>query len=417
MKRILAFVCLVFMVGVVFANGNNESSANEEVTLSVLWFNDGNESDIFLDTVSDYLEANPNIKIDLQLVSFGDYDKQLKLMIAGGSPPDIARVTTSHVATFSNSLLPLNDKIADFDSYIDPFNKASLAFATKPNGEIVALPTEATANGMIVNVDLFTNAGIDIKTLSKTWTWDDWYAAMKTVVEKNEGLNYGLGFDFSPHRWSTLLYAAGGRFVNEGGTAMDFDSPETVDTLKFFKKLHDEKLIPPSIWMGSENPQELFQAGLVASHIGGSWVINKYNSSITAFKWAAVNMPKRKIRSSVAGGKFIASFKGAENEAEAVKLMMHFSDQEHNAIYCKETFNLSARTDANITFESRSEDFNIMAEDLAMTPALTAEDWKSPVLGKIYSYIREQIIEGLLENQTMEESAKNIQAKGNEAFK
>ena len=34
--------------------------AQQEVTLSVLWFNDANESDVFLETVADYLAANPH---------------------------------------------------------------------------------------------------------------------------------------------------------------------------------------------------------------------------------------------------------------------------------------------------------------------------------------------------------------------
>lgn len=267
-----------------------------------------------------------------------------------------------------------------------------------------------------MNVDLFNNAGIDVKELAKTWDWNQWYDAMKAVVKANDGLQYGLGFDFSPHRWSTLLYEAGGQFLNEDGSAMGFDTPEALDTLNFFKKLHDDKLIPASVWLGSENPSELFKAGIVASHIGGSWNINGYNEDITSFEWAAVNMPKRQIRSSVAGGKFIGVFEGAENESVALDLMINFSDQKHNAMYCRDTFNISARTDANITYPSRSEDFNTMAEDLAQTPAATATDWKSPAINKIYSYIREQIIEGLLGNQPMEETAKNINDKGNSFF-
>jgi alpha-1,4-digalacturonate transport system substrate-binding protein len=127
-------------------------------------------------------------------------------------------------------------------------------------------------------------------------------------------------------------------------------------------------------------------------------------------------MPKRKILSSVVGGKFIASFKGAANEETALDLMLHFSDAEHNAMYCRDTFNLSARTDVKIEYPSRSDDFNAMAADLAVTPAITANDWKSPEFNKIYSYIREQIVEGLLGNITMEEASQNIQDQGNSFF-
>jgi len=416
MKKLMMLLVLgLVLTGALWAAGAQESAA-EDVTLSVLWFNDANESQVFMDTIQDYLEANPNVKVDLQLVPFADYEKRLKLMIAGGSPPDLARVTNNHVAMFVNELLPLDGNVENLDSVLEGFSPASLAFATHPDGSILALPTEATANGMIVNVDLFANAGIDIRELSKTWDWDDWYDALQQVKKGNPGLNYALGYDFSPHRWSTILYQAGGRFLNEDETAMNFNTPQTLDALTFFKKLHDDGLIPPSVWMGSENPQELFQAGLVASHIGGSWLINAYANEITDFEWAAVQMPKRQIRSSVAGGKFIASFKGAENEEAALDLMLAFSDPEHNAMYCRDTFNLSGRTDVTIEYSSRSDDFNALASDLSVTPAITAEDWKSPELNKIYSYIREQIVEGLLENISMKQAAQNIQDEGNKYF-
>lgn len=415
------FLMVIFAVALVtapvFSSGQEESAGGEEpVTLQVLWFNDANESDVFMEAVDGYLEAHPNVDIDLQLVPFQDYEQRLKLMIAGGNPPDLARVTNNHIAMFVDQLLPLNGRVDNLDGVISGFNDASIAFATHPNGDILALPTEATANGMIVNVDLFENAGIDIRKLSEDWTWEEWHAALVTVVEKNSGLDYGLGYDFSPHRWSTLLYEAGGRFLNEDETEMNFATPEAVDALTFFKRLHEDELVPPSVWMGSENPQELFQAGLVASHIGGSWVINAYASEVENFEWAAVRMPRREIRSSVAGGKFIASFKGAANEATALDLMLHFSEPEQNAYYCRETFNLTARTDVKVEYPRRSADFNAMAADLADTPAITAEDWKSPELNQIYSYIREQIVEGLLDNLTMEEVAQSIHDRGNTFF-
>jgi len=241
---------------------------------------------------------------------------------------------------------------------------------------------------------------------------------MKKAVAGNDKARFGLGYDYSPHRWSTLLYQAGGRFLNEGENAMAFNNPKTLDTLNFFKMLHDEGITPKSVWMGSEKPQEMFKAGLSVCHIGGSWWINTYAKDIKNFEWAAVRMAKREIRSSVFGGKFIASFAGARNEKEAVDVIGVFSDKEHNAQYCLDTFNLSARKDnSDIQYSARKEDFAVMADELSVTPAYTSEDWKSPGLNKIYSYIREQIMEGLLDHQTMEQTAKNIHNRGNQFLK
>ena len=100
----------------------------------------------------------------------------------------------------------------------------------------------------------------------------------------------------------------------------------------------------------------------------------------------------------------------------ALKVIEAFTAPERNANYCKATFNLAPRGDVSIEYPARSEDFTVMADDLSVTPAYTASDWKSAEVNKIYSYIREQIVEGLLGNQTMEEAAQNIQDKGNSFF-
>jgi alpha-1,4-digalacturonate transport system substrate-binding protein len=390
--------------------------AQPKTTLTVLWFNDANESDVFMATMADYQQDHPNVTIDMQVIPFKDYENKLRLMIAGGNPPDVARLASAHVPLFANSLEPLSGKPV-FDELAKGYFASSLALGQDDNGRVMVMPTEATANGMIVNKTYFKNAGIDVEKLSQTWTWDQWVDAMKKVLKANPKAKYGITVDFSTHRFSTFLYEAGGRFLSSDGKSMNFNTPETLDALKFFKMLHDEALAPKSVWMGSENPQELFQSGLVACHVGGSWLINAYSRNIKDFEWGVVRMPGRKINSSVPGGKFVGTFKNSPNKKEALDLIAVFSDKAHNEQYCRDTFNLSARKDANITYASRSKDFAVFTEDLNLTPAYTADDWKSDVVAKLNSYAREQIVEGLLGKQTMEQTAANIQAKGNSYFK
>ncbi|AEJ18774.1 ABC transporter substrate-binding protein [Gracilinema caldarium] len=408
-KTVLWLMCLLLMI----ALGN--LWAQPKTTLTVLWFNDSNESDVFMATITDYLKSHPNISIDMQVIPFNDYENKLRMMIAGGNPPDVARIASAHVPLFANSLEPLSGKPV-FDTLAKSYFDSSLALGRDEHGRLLVMPTEATANGMIVNKTYFKNAGIDVEKLSQTWTWDQWVDAMKKVLKANQKAKYGITVDFSTHRFSTFLYEAGGRFLAANGKTMNFNTPETLDALNFFKKLHDEDLAPKSVWMGSENPQELFQSGLVACHVGGSWLINAYQKNIKDFEWAAVRMPKRKINSSVPGGKFVGVFKNAPNKKDALDLIAVFSDKAHNEQYCRDTFNLSARKDANITYATRSKDFAVFTEELKLTPAYTADDWKSSVVAKLNPYAREQIIEGLLGKQTMEQAAANIQAKGNSYF-
>lgn len=413
-KLLVAFLLVCLAMTSVFAQGASEAK-EEKVTLTVLWFNDGNESEIFEDTMKDYLEAHPNVEIDLQIVAFADYQQKLKMMISAGTPPDVARMATADLTALIDQALPIEDYV-DVEALKPQFMESMLAYAYNQEGQIVALPTEATANGMLVNKTAFKNAGIDVDEVSKTWTWDEWAEIMKTVIAANDSLKYGLAVDFTPHRFSTIMYQFGGHFLNSDQTAMEFNNEGTIACLKWFKQMHDEGLIPSSVWMGSENPAELFQAGIVACHIGGSWNVNTYAKNITSFEWGAVQMPSGTMRSSVPGGKLIASFKGCAHPQEAVDFMVAFADKEHSGKYDKETLNLSARTDSSIEYASNAADFTIFTEELLVTPAYTANEWKNPNLSKVTGYAKEQIVQYLLGNIDVETCVKNVDAKGAEYF-
>lgn len=416
-KFVISLIALCLIASPLLAQGRAEKAMEaEDVTLTVLWFNDGNESEVFMDTMKDYLEAHPNIKIDLQIVAFADYQQKLKMLISGGTPPDVARMATADLTALIEQALPI-DEYTDVNELKAQFMDSMMAYAYNPAGQVVALPTEATANGMLVNKTAFKNAGIDVDEASKTWTWADWEQIIQKVIAANDNVKYGLAVDFTPHRFSTIMYQFGGHFLNSDQTQMEFNNPGTIASLKWFKQMHDKNLIPKSVWMGSENPAELFQAGVVACHIGGSWNVNTYSKNVKSFEWGAVQMPKGEIRSSVPGGKLVASFKGCAHPAEAVEFMKVFADKAHSGNYDKLTLNLSSRMDADIEYASNATDFAVFTEELKVTPAYTANEWKNPKLSKVTGYAKEQIVQYLLGNIDVDTCVKNVDVKGAEFFK
>ena len=419
MKKVISLLAVVLLGSAVLFAGSGRDAAGKTtkpVTLTVLWFDDANESKVFLDTMKDYLDANPQIKLEMEIVAFSEFDQKLRMMITGGSPPDIARVTTNSAVRFIDDLLPLEQYIPEINELKKSYLPASLEYAVNSQGQMAAFPTEATANGMLVNKTAFKNAGIDLEAVSKTWTWPVWEETVKKVIAANSGMKFGLALDFTTHRLSTLLFQFGGRFLNPNQTAMNFNNPGNIETIRFIKKLHDQELMPRSVWMGSENPAELFQAGLVACHIGGSWNINAYNQNVKNFEWGAVKMPTAKTASSVVGGKFIASFKGAAHPAEAASFMKVFSDRDHTARYARDTFNISARMDNQINYPSNTGDFQVFSDELKVTPAFTANEWKTPAVNNLSIFIREQVVEALLGNITPETAVKNIDERGAASF-
>jgi alpha-1,4-digalacturonate transport system substrate-binding protein len=97
--------------------------------------------------------------------------------------------------------------------------------------------------------------------------------------------------------------------------------------------------------------------------------------------------------------------------------MEAFADKAHNEMYSRDTFNIPSRVDAQVSYPSNSDDFEVFLEELKVTPAFTANEWKNTNLSKVTTYIREQIVEVLLGNITAEEAVANVDKKGATYFK
>ena len=89
--------------------------------------------------------------------------------------------------------------------------------------------------------------------------------------------------------------------------------------MEMFKQLHQEGIMPESVWLGGENPNNLFRSGTVAAHWAGNWMISNYKD-ITDFEWGVTYMPKGTQRSSVPGGSSLWPLRQRQEE-EAAKFV------------------------------------------------------------------------------------------------
>ena len=95
---------------------------------------------------------------------------------------------------------------------------------------------DVTANGIIYNKTAFEQAGVEVpQSEEDIWTWEEYEEALKKVIEGSD-CKYGMVFDYSVQRFSTLLYQAGGSLLNEDMTASNINSPEMRRALDWFKK-------------------------------------------------------------------------------------------------------------------------------------------------------------------------------------
>jgi len=378
----------------------------EDVVLDFLWFSDGVETQVMEEIMENYKEENPHVSFNLIEVAFDDLDAKLKTMIAGGNAPALARITNPGL--LFNQSIDIAPALGGYDAVTSQYMDSLKPYYSK-DGKVYGVPMDVTANGMIYNKSLFAEAGVEVPASSSDiWTWDEFEVAIQTVVDKTDA-KYGLLWDFSPHRWSTLMYEFGGQFINDEGTKATVNSPEAIAALQYFVDLHKKGIIPESIWLGGENPNNLFRSGTAAAHVSGNWMVSSYRD-IEAFDWGVTYMPIAKNRASVPGGKYLMAFKESDVEEEATKFIGYFMSKENTGKYCSESFFLSPRLDnADLSYEFGGEMFTIFSDELANTPQSAASDWsKQDIIPVVYSDIKEAIVEAILGSMTPEEAFNDL---------
>ena len=366
------------------------AATQEEVLLQVLWFDDLNESESFLRLTELYRQENPHVTFELIEVPFHDLDDRLRNLIIGGMPPALARLV--NLGPFQNQLVDLFDYLGP--EFADNFNDG-LRFIF--DGQMLAAPKDVTANGIIYNRTAFEAAGVAVpQNESEIWTWEEWRAAMEQVVA-NSHVTYGLVFDRTSHRFSTLFYQAGASMLTPDLMHSNFNTPEMYRAVSFFKELHDDGLLPASVWLGADNPNLLFRSGQVAMHFAGSWMLANYIAEIEDFEWGFTYLPMDARRSSVPGGKYLAALQGSGVEEEAARFIEWFSQPEINEVFMLDNnFISQIRGNESLNYEFGAEFFQIFASDLAASGTQPGSEWGfQEFTGRVNADLREGLAEVL----------------------
>lgn len=390
------------------SNGGNDGAnkkpaeKKDKVTLDYMWFTDGVEGEVMKSIIEDYENENPNVDINMIEVAYKDLNTKLKTMIAGGKPPALSRVTDT--GNFANQALVMNDYLDDIEGFTSQFMGSVKPYYVI-DGKVIGVPMDVTANGLIYNKTLFEKAGVQVpQSPDEVWTWDEFAAKLQEVMDKG-GAKYGLVWDFTPHRWSTMLYQFGSSMFTPDGTSTTINDENGVAALEYFVKLHEDGIIPKSVWLGGENPNNLFRTGTVAAHLSGNWMLSNYKD-IENFEWGVTYLPKQATRSSVPGGKYVMGFKGTGVEEETADFIKYLASQEVNAKYTSESLFISPRLDnGTLDYSFGKEMFEVFSNELANTPEAAANDWsRQMVVTKFATDLKDNIVEAITGNMTPQES-------------
>ncbi|WP_066190262.1 ABC transporter substrate-binding protein [Gracilibacillus timonensis] len=394
MKKLFAISVLLLSFSLLLAgcSDNGEESSGEEnadqITLDVIWFSDGNEGDVFKEITDQYTEENPDVTFNIIDTPYDDLLTRIRTRVSGGDAPDLARISgINHV---QDALLDLTPYLDDKDAFLDQFSDVAIPTVVRDDA-VYGIPTDLTAHGLFYNKEYFEQAGVEVPASpDDVWDWAEFEAALQQVSD-NSDARFGLAYDLSPSRYSTLIYQNGGSIFSEDQTSLTVNEPASVEALEYFQELHEKELIPSSIWLGGENPNSLFRSGQAAMHLSGNWNVQNYEENAD-FDWGVTYMPEGTQRSSVAGGKQMVGFEDSEHKEAVADFLLYFASQEVNEQFVSESSFLSTRKDnAEIEYDVRSEEMKVFADELSVTSQIPTLDWENPNMPAVETLLTENV--------------------------
>ncbi len=265
MKKILASVLALTM-----ALGLTMTAAAEEggkVTLDVIISQYGNfTQDWWLgeDGFEGAFEAaNPDIDLNIEIVSWNDLYTVVNTRISTNQAPDILNIDTFADYVADDLLMPAEEYTSeDLKAKILP----SFWNANEINGTVWALPILASARALFYNKDILEAAGAEVPT-----TWDGVLDACEKIKAYDENIvpwSLDISTDEGQAAFSYYSWNNGGGFVDADGN-WALNSPENVEAVEFMKTLIDSGYCTADPYTETRYPQQdAFAAGSLAMMLG-----------------------------------------------------------------------------------------------------------------------------------------------------
>ncbi len=248
------------------------------------------DGEILTQLLNQCVEANPDITVKRQIMTWDVYfDKLAAAIVAGSGGPDLFILWHSVMPQYAKSgfLHPIGQIMFDEGMLPKDDYSPALLDALTIDGQIWTVPFDNYGVGVYVNLDLLEKAGIDPNQPPQNA--EQWleYARMLTL-DKNGNHPNDAGFDpDNVEQWGwavdwpratvqPALFQWGGDIISRDDDPRALiNSPESVAATQFFVDAIQKEHVAPK--PAGANFNELFANNKIAMWPMGSWMYNFMN--------------------------------------------------------------------------------------------------------------------------------------------
>lgn len=252
------------------AEGTDSGMAGEVTISYACW--DSGQAEKLKQVAAEFEEANPGIKIDIQVNGWNDYWTALEAAATGGSLPDTFWMHSNNIYYYA-----ANDQLLDLTDYIAQSSEVDLAKYPgglkdiySLDGKQYAIPKDYDTIALWYNKTLFDEAGISYP--DETWTWDTMKEAAKKLT-KADGSQYGMCAGLhNQEGYYNFVYQNGGTIIDDG--ASGYADAKTIGGVEEYFSYVKEGL-SPEIY-DDQARAEAIQNGQCAMGLFGSWNLSGF---------------------------------------------------------------------------------------------------------------------------------------------
>jgi len=258
MKNVLIFVLMLFlMAGVMWAEGQQEvdkpvkfAMVADPVANLVPGFADW-EGTLYADNIIRWFEEETGIKIELRLYSdtVDNTAKSLDMDLASGDPSDVIFSYAGRVNKFANADFGVNLYEALPKEHIEQYTESSLEQFER-DGKLYALPMPGWAVCLVVNVDLFEQAGVaDVLPADddpdRSWTVAEFDRAVKAISALGDDYYgyYLIAKECGGDYWVLNMLGGFGADLYKNGK-VGLNTPEGLAGMEYIHYLHENGYVP-----------------------------------------------------------------------------------------------------------------------------------------------------------------------------
>jgi multiple sugar transport system substrate-binding protein len=352
------------------ACGGDDAGEDGPLTM-VVWGGDL-DKETYQARIDLFEAANPDTKIELQLIPSDQYAQKVQTMIAGGDGPDIMQVAENVNSYSSKSqLLPLDEYIDEAGLNMEErFGPVGSLYTYED--ETYAIPDRSGAMILYYNKDLFDAAGVEYPTAE--WTQEDAQAAMEKLTIPGEQWGFsGAGWWA---QWWSFAYQNGGQIIDDSGRPA-VNSPEVVQALQWANDLQYKYHYAPTATEYADMGPDMggdpaFAAGKVAMNATGFWGIGGLLESDV--NWGIAPMWRGQEQAVSAFGSGLAITRDSENPQQAFEAIDFLTDVEAQTVIIDKAQDVPAN-------------IQVQQSDAFLTPAWAPEGLNMGAFGESSEFI------------------------------